>query len=84
MKLVLAAILASVIATPCLAADPADHETPADALKPGVNEPRVPDTLKPNADQRIRNEGIKSQESTEGKGTDGKAPVREKESTDKK
>jgi hypothetical protein len=82
MKLLLAATLASVIAGPCMAADTGD-QVPGDALTPGVQEPRVPDTLKPNADQRIRDQGIKSQESTEGKG-----PARESEpispKTDKK
>jgi len=36
-----------------------------DVLTPGVNEPRTPDTLKSNPDQRIQNEGRASQ--TEGR-----------------
>jgi hypothetical protein len=36
---------------------PSEDHSPADVEIPGVTEPLVPDTLKPNADERIRTEG---------------------------
>jgi hypothetical protein len=64
MKLLLAAVLATVIAAPCMAANENEGDkTSADVLTPGVNEPRVPDTLKPGADERIRTEGRASESS---------------------
>jgi hypothetical protein len=80
MKIILAAVLATVIAAPCMAANENDGDK-NDVLTPGVNEPLVPDTLKPNADQRIRNEGRASE--AEGRAgapaTEGRAsaPARE-------
>jgi hypothetical protein len=71
MKILLAAVLATVIAAPCMAANENDGDK-NDVLTPGVNEPLVPDTLKPNADQRIRNEGRANE--TEGRAN---APARE-------
>ncbi len=59
MKLLLAAVLTAVIAGPCMAANEnqSEDKTPADVQTPGVTEPRTPDTLKSNPDQRIRTEG---------------------------
>ena len=58
MKILLAAVLATVISAPCMAANENDGDkNSGDVLTPGVNEPRTPDTLKSNPDQRIRNEG---------------------------
>jgi hypothetical protein len=74
MKILLAAVLATVIAAPCMAANENDGDkTSGDALTPGVNEPRTPDTLKSNSDQRIQNEG-RAGETTEGRVS---APARE-------
>ena len=70
MKIVLAtALLSLFVATPSMAKDETTGEqAPSNVLTPGVQEPRTPDTLKPNADQRIENKAIRSEESTEGKG----------------
>jgi hypothetical protein len=70
MKIVLVAALLSLLAaTPSMAKDETTgDQAPANALTPGVQEPRTPDTLKPNADQRIENRAVRSQETTEGKG----------------
>lgn len=75
MKMVFAAALLSLLAaTPSMAKDETTGEqAPSNVLTPGVQEPRTPDTLKPNADQRIKNKGIRSEESTEGKGPAPKA-----------
>jgi hypothetical protein len=73
MKILLAAVLATVISAPCMAANENDGDkNSGDVLTPGVNEPRTPDTLKSNPDQRIRNEGRANE--TEGRAS---APVRE-------
>jgi hypothetical protein len=73
MKILLAAVLATVISAPCMAANENDGDkNSGDVLTPGVNEPRTPDTLKSNPDQRIRNEGRANE--TEGRAG---APVRE-------
>ena len=65
--LLLAALLAAVFGAPCFAKDDnaGEDKTSGDVLTPGVNEPRTPDTLKPNPDQRIRTEGINSERSQE-------------------
>ena len=58
MRLLLAAVLTAAIAGPCMAANENQGDkSPGDTLPPGVNEPRTPDTLKSNPDQRIRTEG---------------------------
>ena len=59
MRLLLAAVLTAAIAGPCMAANEnqSEDKSPADVQTPGVTEPRVPDTLKSNPDQRIRTEG---------------------------
>jgi hypothetical protein len=58
MRILLAAVLATVIVAPGMAANEnQEDKTPGDALTPGVNEPRTPDTLKSNPDQRIQTEG---------------------------
>jgi hypothetical protein len=64
MKFLLAAVLATVIVAPCMAADSED-KTSADVLTPGVNEPRVPDTMKSAPDQRIQTEGRASESTIE-------------------
>jgi hypothetical protein len=73
MKILLAAVLATVIAAPCMAAseNQSEDKTSGDVLTPGVNEPRVPDTLKPGANQRIRTEGRAGESSA----VEGKAPA---------
>jgi hypothetical protein len=71
MKLLLAAVLGTVIAAPCMAADNTEDRSPVDVQTPGVTEPRVPDTMKPGADQRIRTEGRASESSA----VEGKAPA---------
>ena len=73
MKLLLTAVLATVLVAPCMAAseNQSEDKTQADVQKPGVTEPRTPDTLKPNADERIRTEGRAGQGST----IEGKAPA---------
>jgi hypothetical protein len=38
-----------------------EDKSPADVPTPGVTEPRTPDTLKANPDQRIRTEGQASE-----------------------
>jgi hypothetical protein len=77
MKILLAAVLATAIATPCMAASENDSEdrAPADVQTPGKTEPRVPDTLKPGADQRIQTEGRASEKSA----IEGKTPEATKE-----
>lgn len=59
MKLLLAAVLATVIAAPCMAKDAGSDEdkSSADVQVPGKTEPRVPDTLKSSPAERIQNEG---------------------------
>jgi hypothetical protein len=59
MKVLLAAVLATVIVAPCMGANEniGEDKNGGDSLTPGVNEPRTPDTLKSNADQRIQAEG---------------------------
>jgi hypothetical protein len=73
MKLLLTAVLATVLVAPCMAASENESEdkTSADVQKPGLTEPRVPDTLKPGADERIRTEGRASQ----GSAIEQKAPA---------
>jgi hypothetical protein len=65
MKILLAAVLATAIAAPCMAASENESEdrSPADVQTPGKTEPRVPDTLKSGADQRIQTEGRASEKS---------------------
>jgi hypothetical protein len=73
MKILLAAVLATVIAVPCMAANENDGDkTSGDVLTPGVNEPRAPDTLTPNADQKIRTEGLASEKNS---AAEKKAPM---------
>jgi hypothetical protein len=59
MRILLAAVLATVIAVPCMAKDAGSDEdrSAADVQTPGKTEPRVPDTLKSMPDQRIQTEG---------------------------
>jgi hypothetical protein len=64
MKFLLGVLLATVIVAPCMAADSEDR-TSSDVLTPGVNEPRVPDTLKSSPDERIRTEGRASEKAGE-------------------
>ncbi len=62
MRLLLAAVLTAVIVGPCMAANEnQEDKSPADVQTPGVTEPRTPDTLKSNPDQRIRTEGQASE-----------------------
>jgi hypothetical protein len=72
MRIVLAALLATMIVAPSMAKDAGSDEdkTPADVQTPGVTEPRLPDTLKSAPDQRIRSEGRASE-----RGTDERPPV---------
>jgi hypothetical protein len=66
--MILAAVLATVIVAPCVAANENQSEdrNQGDVQTPGVTEPRTPDTLKAAPDQRIQNEGRASQEGTVG------------------
>jgi hypothetical protein len=63
MRILLAAMVVTMMAVPCMAAsdNQSEDKSPADALTPGVNEPRTPDTLKSAPDQRIQNEGRASE-----------------------
>ncbi len=63
MKILLAAVLATMIAAPCMAAseNQSEDKNSGDVLTPGVDEPRTPDTLKSAPDQRIQNEGRASE-----------------------
>jgi hypothetical protein len=72
MKLLLTAVLATVLVAPCMAAseNQSEDKTQGDVQKPGVTEPSVPDTLKRGADERIRTEGRASQ----GSAVEEKAP----------
>ena len=80
MKILLAAVLATVIVAPCMAADnQSEDRSSADVQTPGVTEPRTPDTLKPGADQRIRTEGRASESSPAEK----KAPAMSRPNGDK-
>jgi hypothetical protein len=49
-----------------------EDKTSADVQTPGVTEPRTPDTLKANPDQRIRTEG---QASPSEHGVEAKPPI---------
>jgi hypothetical protein len=72
MRILLAAVLATVIAAPCMAANENDGDkAPSDALTPGVNEPRTPDTLKSAPDQRIQTEGRASETAGEKREPNG-------------
>jgi hypothetical protein len=73
MRTLLAAVLATVIvAAPCMAANEnQEDKAPGDALTPGVNEPRTPDTLKSAPDQRIQTEGRASEGRASEEGTVG-------------
>ena len=77
MKLLLTAVLATVLVAPCMAAseNQSEDKAPADVQKPGVTEPRTPDTLKSNPDERIRTEGRAS----EGSAIQEKAPAMQME-----
>ena len=68
MKILLAAVLATVIVAPCMAAseNQSEDKSLGDVQTPGVTEPRIPDTLKSGSDQRIQTEGRASQERTVG------------------
>jgi hypothetical protein len=80
MKLLLTAVLATVLVTPCMAASEnkdADHSA---TEKPGVNEQVVPDTLKRGADQRIRTEGRASEKDKAPAATMA-PPIEEKKET---
>jgi hypothetical protein len=85
MRILLAAVLATAIVAPCMAASENESEdrSSADVQTPGVTEPRVPDTLKPGADQRIRTEGLNSERSTEKKAPMS-APTGDKDKDDVK
>jgi hypothetical protein len=63
MRILLAALLATVIVAPCMAKDGGSDEdrTPADVQTPGKTEPLVPDTLKSAPAQRIQREEIQSE-----------------------
>lgn len=67
MKSLLAAVLATVIVGPCMAAsdNQSEDKSSRDVQTPGVTEPRTPDTLKSAPDQRIQSEGRASQERSE-------------------
>jgi hypothetical protein len=69
MKILLAAVLATVIVAPCMAAsdNQSEDKTSRDVLTPGVTEPRTPDTLKSAPDQRIEMRGRASEERSEEK-----------------
>jgi hypothetical protein len=64
MRILLAAVLATMIAAPCMAAsdNQSEDKNSGDVLTPGVDEPRTPDALKSAPDQRIQNEGRAAQE----------------------
>jgi hypothetical protein len=64
MRTILAAVLATVIIAPCMAAsdNQSEDKTSGDVQAPGVTEPRTPDTLKSAPDQRIQSEGRASEE----------------------
>jgi hypothetical protein len=68
MRTILAAVLATVIVAPCMAANEnqSDDKSPRDVQTPGVTEPRTPDTLKSAPAERIQSEGRASEESTVG------------------
>jgi len=78
MKILLAAVLATVIAAPCMAKEAGSDEdrSSADVQTPGKTEPRVPDTLKSAPAQRIQTE---EQIQTEGRAKAGQPVVNEKE-----
>jgi hypothetical protein len=76
MKILLAAVLATVIAAPCMAKDGDEDRSPADVQTPGKTEPRVPDTLKSAPAQRIQSE---ERIQTEGRAKAGQPAVNEKE-----
>jgi hypothetical protein len=89
MRIILAAVLATVLVAPCMAANEnqSDDKTPGDVQIPGVNEPRTPDTLKSAPDQRIRSEGRESEGKTVGetkRGISEDKSLNEKKSDEKK
>jgi hypothetical protein len=86
MRTLLAAVLATVIVAPCMAANENDGDKSSrDALTPGVNEPRTPDTLKSNPDQRIQTEGRASEgRAKASEPAEEKSELKEKKSDDKK
>jgi len=81
MKLLFGVLLATVIVAPCMAADSEDRSS-ADVLTPGVNEPRVPDTLKSSPDERIRTEGRASAGEKAGEKDRGLNEKRDSDKTD--
>jgi len=80
MRILLAAVLATVIVAACMAKDGGADEdrNSADVQTPGKTEPRVPDTLKFAPAQRIQREEIQSE------GRARAAEPAEKELNDKK
>jgi hypothetical protein len=89
MRILLTAVLATVLVAPCMAAseNQTDDKTSGDVLTPGVNEPRTPDTLKSAPDQRIQSEGRASEERTVGeksRALDEKKELKENRSDEKK
>jgi hypothetical protein len=75
MRILLAAVLATVIVAPCMAKDGDEDKTSADVQTPGKTEPLVPDTLKSAPAQRIQREEIQS----EGRARAAEPAVEEKE-----
>jgi hypothetical protein len=61
MRILLAAVLATVMVAPCMAKDGDEDKAPADVQTPGRTEPLVPDTLKSAPAQRIQREEIQSE-----------------------
>jgi hypothetical protein len=89
MRIILAAVLATVLVAPCMAANEnqSDDKAQGDVQTPGVTEPRTPDTLKSAPDQRIRSEGRASEEKTVGeknRGISEDKNLNEKRSDEKK
>jgi hypothetical protein len=89
MRFILAAVLATVLVAPCMAANEnqSDDKSSRDVEIPGVTEPRTPDTLKSAPDQRIRNESRESEGKTVGetnRGISEDKKLNEKKSDERK
>jgi hypothetical protein len=84
MRILLAAVLATALAAPCMAKDAGSDEdqSRSDVQTPGKTEPRVPDTLKSMPDQRIQTEGRAS--SSQPAVKENERAIEEKKEIDRK
>jgi hypothetical protein len=82
MKILLAAVLATVLVAPCMAKDAGSDEdqSKSDVQTPGKTEPRVPATMKAAPAEQIQTEGRARSEMAPA---ESKAPALKRDEDDK-